>query len=85
MPDEERGGASKRSRGVIDRVEDGGRAVVLVGEDEGEQLELPASMLPEGAGGGDHLQITVALDRASRQSAEDRIRALQERLERRGG
>jgi hypothetical protein len=76
---------SKRTRGVVDRIEDGGRAVVLVGEDEDEQVELPASMLPEGAEGGDHLTITVALDRGSRQSAEDRIRALQEKLERRGG
>jgi len=75
---------SKRTRGVVDRIEDGGRAVLLVGEDEGEQLELPASMLPEGAEGGDHLNITVSLDRGSRQSAEDRIRALQEKLERRG-
>jgi len=74
----------KRTRGVVDRIEDGGRAVVLVGEDEDEQVELPASMLPEGAGGGDHLNITVSLDRGSRQSAEDRIRALQEKLERRG-
>ena len=84
MSDEERGGKTKRTRAVVDRVEDGGTAVVLVGDDEGVSVDLPASMLPEGAEGGSHLVITVKLDEASRASAEDRIRALQERLERRG-
>ena len=76
---------SKRTRGVVDRIEDGGTAVVLVGEDEGEQVELPASLLPEGVEGGDHLNITVSLDRDSRKSAEDRVKSLQEKLEQRGG
>jgi hypothetical protein len=74
----------KRTRGVIDRVEDGGAAVVYVGEDESVSVELPASMLPEGAEGGSHLVITVRLDEGSRRSAEGRIRALQEKLEKRG-
>ncbi|HYP54024.1 MAG TPA: DUF3006 domain-containing protein [Pyrinomonadaceae bacterium] len=75
---------SKRTRAVVDRIEDGGTAVLLVGEDEGEQVELPASLLPEGTGGGDHLNITVSLDRDARAGAEDRVKALQEKLERRG-
>ena len=83
MSDEEKGGKAKRTRAVVDRVEDGGTAVVLVGDEE-VSVDLPASLLPEGAGGGSHLVITVRLDEASRASAEDRIRALQERLERRG-
>ena len=77
--------SSKRTRGVVDRIEDGGTAVVLVGEDEHEKVELPSSLLPEGIEGGDHLNITVSLDRASRKAAEDRVQALQEKLERRGG
>ncbi len=85
MSEERKRGASKRTRGVIDRIEDDGTAVVLVGEDEAESLDLPASLLPEGAEGGDHLSITVALDRESRASAEDRVKALQEKLEKRGG
>ena len=75
---------SKRTRGVVDRIEDGGTAVVLVGEDESEKVELPASLLPEGIEGGDHLNITVSLDRGSRKAAEDRVRGLQEKLEQRG-
>ena len=85
MADEGKQGKSKRTRGVIDRVEDDGTAVVLFGEDEGESVELPASLLPEGAGGGDHLNIAVTLDPASRREAEARVRELQERLEKRGG
>ena len=77
-------GKSKRTRAVVDRVEDGGTAVVHVGEDEAVEVDLPLSMLPEGAEGGSHLVITVKLDDAARASAEDRIKALQERLERRG-
>ncbi len=75
---------SKRTRAVVDRVEDGGTAVLHVGEDEEHKVELPASLLPEGAEGGSHLVITVKLDEDSRASAEDRIKALQEKLEKRG-
>ena len=85
MPDEERGGGSKRSRGVIDRIEDGGKAVVLVGEDESVEVDLPAALLPEGAADGDHLTITVKLDAESRREAEERVKTLQEKLEKRGG
>jgi hypothetical protein len=76
---------SKRTRAVVDRIEDGGTAVLLVGEDEETKVELPASLLPEGAESGSHLVIDVSLDEGSRRAAEDRVRALQERLEKRGG
>jgi hypothetical protein len=82
MSDEK--GKSKRTRAVIDRIEDGGTAVLLVGDEE-TKVELPASLLPEGAGSGSHLLINVSLDEASRREAEDRAKALQEKLERRGG
>ena len=80
----EKGGKSKRTRAVIDRVEDGRMAVLLVGEEE-TKVELSASLLPEGAEGGSHLVITIALDEASRKEAEERVKALQEKLEKRGG
>ena len=78
------GEKTKRTRAVVDRIEDGGTAVVLVGEGEGVSVDLPAELLPEGTEGGSHLVITVRLDEAGRASAEDRIKALQEKLERRG-
>ena len=84
MPEEKKSDNSKRTRAVIDRIEDGGTAVLLVGEDE-HKVELPASLLPEGAESGSHLSITLALDEVSRKEAEDRVKALQEKLEKRGG
>jgi hypothetical protein len=84
MSDEERAEKTKRTRAVVDRIEDGGTAVVLVGEDESASVDLPASMLPAGVEGGSHLVITVKLDESARAAAEDRIKALQEKLERRG-
>ena len=85
MSDEKTGGKSKRTRAVVDRVEDGETAVLHVGEDEETKVELPASLLPEGAESGSHLVIDVALDEGSRKAAEDRVKALQEKLEKRGG
>ena len=85
MSDEKKTDKSKRTRAVVDRIEDGGTAVLHVGEDEETKVELPASLLPEGAKGGSHLVINVTLDEGSRKAAEDRFKALQEKLEKRGG
>ena len=84
MPEEKQGGKSKRTRAVIDRIEDGGTAVLLAGEDE-IKVELPASLLPEGAESGSHLVLNLSLDETSRKEAEERVKALQERVEKRGG
>lgn len=75
--------APAKVRGVIDRVEDGGMAVVLVGDDEKTSIDVPVALLPEGASDGDHLTITFTLDKESRAEAEDRVKALQERLSKR--
>ena len=85
MSEEKGPGKGRRTRAVVDRIEDGGTAVLHVGEDEGTKVELPASLLPEGAEGGSHLLITVSLDEGSRKASEDRVKALQEKLEKRGG
>ena len=85
MSEGKKGGESRRTRAVIDRIEDGGTAVLLVGEDEELKVELPASLLPEGAESGSHLSVTFALDEAARAEAEERVKALQEKLEKRGG
>ena len=69
---------------VIDRIEDNEMAVVLVGDDEQTQIDLPVSLLPDGAGDGDHLRITITLDENSRESMQDKIRKLQEELLNRG-
>lgn len=81
---------------VVDRIEDGGVAVLSLGDGE-ETLDLPLSRLPAGTTDGDHLRLTFAgapsektfkravQDRRSRDAAAERVRALQERLEKSGG
>jgi hypothetical protein len=85
MSDEKRGGRSKRTRAVVDRIENSGTAVLYVGEDEETKVELPVSLLPEGTESGSHLVIAISLDEGARKAAEDRVKALQEKLEKRGG
>ena len=65
---------------VIDRIEDNGMAVVHIGDDEQTQIDLPVSLLPDGASDGDHLRISITLDAHTRASMQDRIRDLQEEL-----
>lgn len=77
--------SSKPIRAVIDRIEDGGMAVLLLDDDEKTKLDLPAALLPEGAGDGDHLRITIAKDRTSRAAAEGRVKKLQEQLVQQSG
>jgi hypothetical protein len=74
---------SERIHAVIDRIEDNEMAVVYLGDDEENQIDLPVSFLPEGAAGGDHLRITITLDKVSRGQAEDRVKKLQEELKKR--
>ena len=85
MSDEKKTGDARRTRAVVDRIEDGDVAVLHVGEDEETRVEVPASLLPEGSESGSHLVIDISLDEGSRKAAEDRVKALQERLEKRGG
>lgn len=84
MSDEKKASDPKRTRAVVDRIEDGRTAVLLVGEDE-LKVELPTALLPEGADAGSHLLINISLDEASRKASEDRVKALQEKLEKRSG
>lgn len=84
MADQEKKGGTVKTRAVVDRVEDGELAVVMVGDDESFSIDLPVSMLPEGVEAGSHLVITVKPDKESGRAAEERVNALQERLEQRG-
>lgn len=72
--------SSKQTRAVIDRIEDEGMAVLLAGDDEKIRLDVPVSLLPEGARDGDHLRVTIALDKQARDEAEKSIRRIQEEL-----
>jgi hypothetical protein len=76
----ERAARTATIHGVIDRIEDNEMAVVRLGDDEDVQIDLPVSLLPQGATDGDHLRLTIRLDEESRASTQDRIRQLQEEL-----
>ena len=77
--------ASRQIDAVIDRIEDGDIAVLLIGKDEETQVDMPLSLLPEGAADGDHLRVTISIDRSPREAAEERIRQLQDQLKQQGG
>jgi len=86
MPDDQQKGASSTSiHAVIDRIEDNDIAVILVGDDEREQIDLPVALLPDGASDGDHLRLTIRLDPESRSAAEEKVKKLQDELEKRSG
>lgn len=87
MPDDEEKKRDKSGaiHAVVDRIEDGGVAVLVLEDDEKTRIELPASLLPEGADNGDHLRINITVERGLRVAAEERIKKLQERLTQAGG
>jgi hypothetical protein len=58
-------------------------AVILLGDDEKEKIDLPLAFLPKDASDGDHLHITIKLDPESRAAAEDEVKRKQDELEKR--
>lgn len=97
--DKKSGGSDEQPReisAVVDRIEDGEVAVLSLGDGD-QTLDLPLSRLPEGTRDGDHLRLTfdgepsektlkrAAQDRQSRADAAERVRELQERLEKKSG
>ena len=79
-PESKTGDTSITLRAVVDRIEDGDLAVLMVGEDEQTQLDVPRAMLPPATDEGAHLRITIKLDREARSATADRVKALQEKL-----
>ena len=75
---------TKQLRAEIDRIEDGDVAVLMVGDGK-TQVDVPASLLPEGAAAGDHLRISITLDKESRDAASSRVKRLQDKLAAKGG
>lgn len=82
--DEQPKRATKQIRAEIDRIEDGDVAVLIVGDGK-TQVDVPVSLLPEGASDGDHLRITITLDKESREAASARVKRLQDKLAAKGG
>jgi hypothetical protein len=87
-------------RAVVDRIEDGDIAVLVLEDEAKSQLDVPRQRLPEGANSdGDHLLLKFDVDTETgerklksikaapqaRASAEDRVKKMQERLARMSG
>lgn len=63
-------------RGVIDRIEDGRIAVIIL--DDGQELRWPAALLPTGAREGAAIVLTLSVDEAD---TERRLKHSQELLD----
>ena len=61
---------------IIDRLE-GDWAVI---ENEGKTFNLPRKLLPEGAGEGDAIKITVEIDRQATRSRVQKVKQLIEEV-----
>lgn len=87
-------------RAVIDRIEDGGIAVLSLDDEMKSQMDVPRKQLPEDANSdGDHLLLkfdvegergertlkSIKAAPAARAAAEDRIKKMQERFTRTSG
>lgn len=83
--DQTKRAASKQLHAAIDRIEDNQMAVLLIGDDEQTQVDVPATLLPDGATDGDHLTITISIDRESRAAVASRVKKLQDKLAQTGG
>jgi hypothetical protein len=69
-------------KAIIDRIE-GPVAVLILGEAESIQVNLPVSLLPPGCQEGDILLIRIERDRVATEAAQDRVSGLIEKLRKR--
>ena len=78
--DQSKSAASRQIHAEIDRIENDKMAVLLIGDERKIQLDVPLALLPEGASDGDHLRITISLDRESRDASTSRVKRMQDKL-----
>jgi hypothetical protein len=64
--------AEKKFKGVIDRIE-GSLAVILLGEDQEDAIELPKAYLPEGSKEGDLLSFKLRLESRKTKDAKKEV------------
>ena len=83
--DQKKRTASKQFHVAIDRIEDNEMDVLLVGDDEKIQIDVPLALLPDGASDGDHVTITISIDEESRAATMSRVKKLQDKLARQSG
>ena len=69
----------KRIHAFVDRIE-GGKAVLLTGENEEQTMVIPAEYLPDGAGSGSVVTIDLHYDPELTAQARNEVSDLIERL-----
>lgn len=69
----------KRIHAFVDRIE-GGKAVLLAGENEDQTMVIPAEYLPDGAGSGSVLTIDLRYEPELTAQARNEVSDLIERL-----
>ncbi len=76
------GETSVTLRAVVDRIEDGNVAVLMIDNDDDTQMQLdiPRVLLPSKSDEGTHLRITIKIDKESRSDTAERVKALREKL-----
>jgi hypothetical protein len=70
-------------KAVIDRIE-GNVAVLLMGEDGSQKVNMPLILIPEGCKEGDVLDIAINKDEKATVEAKDKSKSLIEKLKRKG-
>jgi hypothetical protein len=70
-------------KATIDRIE-GKMAVLLMGEDGKEKVNMPLSLLPEGCNEGDILSVSIELDPEATKQAKERVSGMMEKLKKKG-
>jgi hypothetical protein len=70
-------------KAVIDRIE-GKLAVLLMGEDGSQKVNMPVILIPEGCKEGDVLDIAIRKDEKATGEAIDQSKSLIEKLQRKG-
>jgi hypothetical protein len=70
-------------KAVIDRIE-GKLAILLMGEDGSQKVNMPLILMPEGCKEGDVLDIAIRMDEKATGEAIDQSKNLIEKLKKRG-
>jgi hypothetical protein len=70
-------------KAIIDRIE-GNTAVLLIGEEGKDKLNMPLGLLPVGCKEGDVLSISIELDPEATSQAKERVSGLMDKLKKKG-
>jgi hypothetical protein len=65
----------------VDRFEGDGKSIAVLLTDDGQTIQIPRALLPEGAKAGDVLELTLVLDAKAAAQLKAEARSIQQDLE----